>query len=265
MMCNTACTTTPPILSAVTLNPRLDDYSAPAAALSWEFLSKQARQLETKIETKLTSFSKMGANSSRRTNNATLTGIHSLNDDPALSLIGSEAAELEIYELLKKLAMAVNSMGEYLDRPSTTTSNPSLMHMLQRHRDILYDYTKDFKKTKANIKNARDHADLLTQARDEIRMYNTGSSATDFLLTERDRIDSSHRMTDMVLEQAYATREDLDKQRSMLQSVNRRMGGVIARFPGINNLISKINTCTKRDTFILAGVIATCIVFLLIY
>ncbi|RUS18390.1 Golgi SNAP receptor complex member 1 [Endogone sp. FLAS-F59071] len=229
---NTPRTSTPPIPSAPTLNSRFDDSSS--AALSWEFLMKQARQLEIEIQSKLDSFSKMGANSSRHTNSATLSGFQTNGDDPSVSLLGSEAAELEIDELLKKLTIVLNSMGEYLDRPSVTAATPSSTRMLQRYRDILYDYTKEFKKTKANIKNARNHADLISQVRDEMR-------------------------------QAQATREDLDKQRTLLQGVNRRMGGVIARFPTLNNLISKINTRSKRDTIILAGVIAVCIFILLIY
>lgn len=112
MRSNTLRTSTPPIPSAPTLNPRFDDSSS--AALSWEFLMKQARQLETEIQSKLDSFSKMGANSSRHTNSATLSGFQTNGDDPSVSLLGSEAAELEIDELLKKVSSVTAKPGDLL-------------------------------------------------------------------------------------------------------------------------------------------------------
>lgn len=80
---------------------------------------------------------------------------------------------------------------------------------------------------------------------------NTNSSVTDSLLSERQRIDSSHRMTDEVLgfvslfsfslcttgvtdfdcgginRQAYATRAEFGRQSSNLQGISGRINGVI--------------------------------------
>jgi hypothetical protein len=47
--------------------------------------------------------------------------------------------------------------------------NPSMMHTLQRHRDILYDHSKEFKRVKSNVQAARDHAELLGTVRDDIK------------------------------------------------------------------------------------------------
>jgi Golgi SNAP receptor complex protein 1 len=92
-------------------------------------------------------------------------------------------------------------MGDFLDRPSATPTNPSMIHLLSRHKDILYDYTKEFRRVKSNIKQAKDKANLMNQVQDEIRTFNSGNrDNADYYLTERNRIESSHRMTDMVLE-----------------------------------------------------------------
>ena len=53
-----------------------------------------------------------------------------------------------VFLFLLQLTLVVNSMAELLDRPSSAPASSSMMHMLQRHRDILYDYSKEFKKTK---------------------------------------------------------------------------------------------------------------------
>lgn len=72
-------------------------------------------------------------------------------------------------------------------------------------------------------------------------------------------------MMDETLDQAYATREDFAQQRGMLASIDARMGGVVQQMPGINRLISMISTRRRRDTFILGGVVAFCVLLLLGY
>lgn len=65
--------------------------------------------------------------------------------------------------------------------------------------------------------------------------------------------------------QAYATREDFAQQRTMLASIDSRMGGVLSQMPGINSLITMIRTRRRRDTFIIGGVAAICMLLLLGY
>ncbi|KAI8141102.1 hypothetical protein BJV82DRAFT_519167 [Fennellomyces sp. T-0311] len=237
------------------------DLSVPSSQspLSWDHLRRQARQVENEIELKLASLSKLGASvaSSRSPGSP---------DSVPLNNLGKPSQELEIEELLKKLHTVITSMSEVLDRPSATPTNPSMTHMLERHKDIMFDYNKEFRRVKANIKAARDKANLMDQVQDEIRTYNTtNGDGSDYYLSERNRIEGTHRMTDMILEQAYATRQDISRQGRVLQNVNSRVAGVIGRIPGINNLISRINTRRKRDTLIMAGVISTCIILILLY
>lgn len=159
-------------------------------------------------------------------------------------------------------------MSSALDNlPASVPTNPSMMHVLQRHRDILYDYSKEFKKTKVNIASARDHAELLTSVREDIASWksNAHASTTDYLLSERGRIDGTHRLADIVLEQAYETKDSLDRQRSNLSRSSGRVGNIGAQFPIINSLMSRINMRKKRDTVIMAGVISFCLILILWY
>lgn len=39
-------------------------------------------------------------------------------------------------------------MGDFLDRPSIIPTSTSMIHLLGRHKDILYDYTKEFRRVK---------------------------------------------------------------------------------------------------------------------
>ncbi|KAI9323785.1 snare region anchored in the vesicle membrane C-terminus-domain-containing protein [Dichotomocladium elegans] len=244
------------------------DLSTPPSLppLSWDQLRRQARQVENEIELKLASLSKLGASVS-----SSLQGGNGSNGDSPdggipLNGIGKPSQELETEELLRKLQTVITSMQEVLDRPSATPTNPSMVHQLDRHKDILTDYNKEFRRVKANIKAAQEKANLMNSVKDEIRIFNaTNEGGSDYYLSERNRIESSHRMTDTILEQAYATRQDISSQGRALRSINSRVGGIASRIPGINSLISRINTRRKRDTLIMAGVISTCIILILLY
>ncbi|KAG0739394.1 hypothetical protein G6F57_002675 [Rhizopus arrhizus] len=178
---------------------------------SWDQLRKEARQLESEIELKLSTLARIGQS----------TGLDNT---------GQEA---ETDELLKKLQSVISEMANFIDRPSIIPTNSSMVHLLGRHKDILYDYTKEFRRVKINIKAARDKADLMNQVQDEIRTFNSASNRdnADYYLTERNRIEGSHRLTDMILEQAYATREDISRQGRIMHNVNQRVGNIIGRIP----------------------------------
>jgi len=83
------------------------------------------------------------------------------------------------------------------------------------------------------------------------------------MLDERDHIDNSHNITDSVLSQAYAIQSDFMDQRQLLGSINRRIAHSASQIPGINTIIAKINTRKKRDSVILAGLIAACFLMVL--
>lgn len=124
-------------------------------------------------------------------------------------------------------------MTALLDRRGASSSS-AMNHSLVRHREILQDYSRDFKRTRAQIVENQQRQNLLGSVREEISNFKSGqqqqgaSSDADMLLGERSRIDNSHRMTDEVLEQAYATRREFSQQRSAISGVNARMSIVLS-------------------------------------
>ncbi|KAF8640357.1 hypothetical protein AX17_000028 [Amanita inopinata Kibby_2008] len=138
-----------------------------------------------------------------------------------------------------------------------------MLRTIQRHREVCQDNARELRRTKSNAQNALDQANLLSGVRNDIDAYK--SSAADALLAERGRIDSSHRMTDDILQQAYETRSEFGRQRISLASINTRMMHVINTTPGINNLISMIRSRRRRDSIILGIIIGVCTIILLSY
>ncbi|KAI9328054.1 hypothetical protein BDR26DRAFT_842746 [Obelidium mucronatum] len=218
---------------------------------SWEHLRRTAKQLENEAEAKLSLYSRSG-NNNNSSGDATIVNIGELSQMHPLKHIPS------------KLTQTTNQMAEFLDTPHTPT-NPSQMHVLQRHREILYDYNREFTRTRANISSAKSHAELLAgSSSSSSSNANSGMGLHDMMLNERNKIDGAHGIADQVLEQANITREQLDQQGRIIQKSRSRLGGILNRFPAINNLVSKINMKKKRDQMIVAGVLGVC-TFLLIW
>ncbi|BGP30475.1 protein transport protein gos1 [Rhodotorula toruloides] len=204
----------------------------------------------------LTRYSKLAAQASTSYSSSGL-----LKDD-----VGRRKEELE-----EELTGALDTFSAQIDRLANlhATSHPppfaSATHALERHRDVLAEYRRDFQRTQASLRDAEQRANLLGSVRQEISAFKTasGSSVTDSLLAERGRIDNSHRMADETLEQAYATRAEFSAQRSNLSRIQQRMNGVASQVPGLNSVIGMINNRRQKNAMIWGIVLGLMAVILL--
>ncbi|XP_069766414.1 Golgi SNAP receptor complex member 1 isoform X4 [Narcine bancroftii] len=229
----------------------------------WEDLRKQARQLENELDLKLVSFSKLCTSYSGTTSRDGHRDRYSSDTTPLLN--GSsqdrmfETMAVEIEQLLAKLTGVNDKMAEYTSTPGVTSLNAALMHTLQRHRDILQDYTHEFNKTKANFIAIREREDLLGSVRKDIESYKGGSGVnnrrTELFLKEHEHLRNI----------AMATKENVTSQRGMMKSIQSKVNSLANRFPAINSLVQRINLRKRRDTLILGGVIGICTILLLLY
>ncbi|XP_020896841.1 Golgi SNAP receptor complex member 1 [Exaiptasia diaphana] len=236
------------------------------ASSRWEDLRKKARQLENEIDLKLVSFSKLGTTYAHREGSQDGSDKTPLLNNSSTDRM-FETMSIEIEQLLSKLTevndlMAENASGLH----ALGQSNAAQLHTLQRHRDILQDYSHEFSKTKANIQTYKDRKDLLGSVQRDINAYKSGlNRRSDLYLKENEHIRNSDRLADEAIGIALATKENLQGQRGILQGVTGRLTNVTQKFPGLNNLMQKINFRKRRDTIILACVIAGCTIMLLLY
>uniref|UniRef100_A0A4W3IJ95 Golgi SNAP receptor complex member 1 n=1 Tax=Callorhinchus milii TaxID=7868 RepID=A0A4W3IJ95_CALMI len=168
----------------------------------WEDLRKQARQLENELDLKLVSFSKLCTSYSGNSTRDGRRDRYSSDTTPLLN--GSsqdrmfETMAVEIEQLLAKLTGVNDKMAEYTSTPGVTSLNAALMHTLQRHRDILQDYTHEYNKTKANFIAIREREDLLGSVRKDIESYKSGSGVnnrrTELFLKEHEHLRNSDRL-----------------------------------------------------------------------
>lgn len=63
--------------------------------------------------------------------------------------------------------MVNEKMGEWHSNGEQSTISQNI-HTVQRHRDILQDYTKEFQKIQSNVRARREREDLLHSVRQDI-------------------------------------------------------------------------------------------------
>ncbi|KAM7398199.1 hypothetical protein PAMA_006209 [Pampus argenteus] len=200
-----------------------DDMSTTNMATSsnyWEDLRKQARQHENELDLKLVSFSKLCTSYS--SNNQQTRDSRSDSHDNMLV-----AMTTELEQLLANLTAVNDKMAEYTNTPGVSSHNAALMHTLQRHRDILQDYTHEFHKTKSNFFSLREREDLLGSVHRDIESYKSSSVVnnrrTELFLKEHEHLRNSDRLIDNAISIAMATKENITFQRGVLKSIQTRV------------------------------------------
>lgn len=186
----------------------------------------------------------------------------------------SSEAELtiasDITQILEKRDEVISKLKRTVDTDDTTPA--SKLQQVQRHKEVLADHRNSFLKIQSRINEERNRNNLLYLIRLDLSAHkqrNVSSSAAmsdnDYILEEGRRVDQANSFAERLLQQAYETRDELIGQRAFLQNAQGRIASTIQLIPGINVLISRINTRRKRDTLILASVIALCIFGLLFF
>ncbi|KAL0282935.1 UNVERIFIED_CONTAM: Golgi SNAP receptor complex member 1-2 [Sesamum angustifolium] len=225
----------------------------------WEELRKEARKIEGDLDVKLSSYAKLGARFNQ--------GGHVDAGSPTLGSSRSwKSMEMEIQSLLEKLLDINDSMSRCAASAAPATS---VNQKLARHRDILHEFTQEFRRIKGNISSMKEHAELLSSVRDDISEYKGQASGNVSpkmqLLRERAAIHGSISHIDDVISQAQATRAVLGSQRALFGDVQGKVKILGDKFPVIRGLIGSIRRKRSRDTLILSAVIAACTLFLIIY
>lgn len=70
---------------------------------------------------------------------------------------------------------------------------------------------------------------------------------------------------DELLTQAAGVSSNLMQQRRLFDNIQDKLMAVGARFPVVNGLLNAIRRKKSKDTLVLSGVIAACVLFTVIY
>eukprot|EP01028_Stygiella_incarcerata_P000332 TRINITY_DN10373_c0_g1_i4.p1 TRINITY_DN10373_c0_g1~~TRINITY_DN10373_c0_g1_i4.p1 ORF type:complete len:267 (+),score=60.78 TRINITY_DN10373_c0_g1_i4:595-1395(+) len=233
----------------------------------FERLRKEARKLEADIDNELSVYGKLGSKRKFMTRDVDIEKGDAVEGGERESLLGSHYRECD--GSAEKLTQLLTDLGDLVESMEgcAGTGGP-IMHALQRHKEILHDYTQEFRRYQANIAAEREHADLISSVRKDISKYRESAgidSRTDHLLRERNAIHETDRMLTDVIGQAITARDTLGDQRKVFEGAHGKATGIAASFPFINNLIGKIKTKKRRDMIILSIVIAVCLMITILW
>ena len=166
-------------------------------------------------------------------------------------------------ELAKEIEHQLTQLTETIDKMAECPETKKVIggRVLQRFREVSFDYSQEWQKTSGSLQQKRNRASLFGDRKED----DEKSSEMDLLMKERNSIHKSQQMADGVIGQALAAREALNQQRNTFTSSSGKLGQLTASFSGVNALIGRIQKKKLKDNVVLAVVIALCICFLLYY
>ena len=141
--------------------------------------------------------------------------------------------------------------------------------LVKRYREILFDLSGDFEKSRQAHTRKMERIKLLEGSRKSNNNNKSAleidNAAMDHLMRERNHISNSQSAAAQVINQAAEIRNDLRSQGMSLGRAQSMMGAIVQNIPGINTVVEQIRRKRSKDDMIVIGVIASCVLFSLWY
>mmetsp|Transcript_37189 Transcript_37189/g.100524 ORF Transcript_37189/g.100524 Transcript_37189/m.100524 type:complete len:182 (-) Transcript_37189:316-861(-) len=169
------------------------------------------------------------------------------------------ALAIEVEQLLSALSECNERMAQCV-QTGTRTANAAL---LQRYREIYFDYKRDFDETACAIQRKREQVELFRGATNQRNAAQGEDTGMNHLYREQDAINSSLKSAGSVIGQADEVRSALWSQRMTLSSAGGTLGQIGNAYPSIGRVIVAIQQRKYRDNMVVGLVIASCICFTL--
>lgn len=218
----------------------------------WESLRRQAKKIEGLLEEKVSGYSRLA----QRNHSDMLYD----EENPLMEGHEEQALAIEIENLLSGLSECNERMSQCVSTVPRTASAA----LLQRYREIYFDYKRDFDETACAILRTREQVQLFRGTQVQ---RNKGTERDDtgmnHLYREEEAINSSLRSASNVIGQADEVRGALWSQRNTLTLAGGTLGQLSSAYPSIGRVIVSIQQRRYRDNMVVGLVISVCICFTL--
>eukprot|EP00536_Pseudo-nitzschia_multiseries_P014688 jgi/Psemu1/262337/estExt_Genewise1Plus.C_7520007 len=229
----------------------------------FDSLKREATKLERSLEDKVSRYQQLV----QSIPDATATNDLLLAES-GMGMSSSSAAAEDEASLRHDIQRTMTNLQDLVNtqlQPAAEKSGKSLL--VKRYREILFDLSGDFEKSRQAHTRKMERAKLMEGAnkqarRDPLAIDNLGM---DHLMRERSHISNSQSAAASVINQAVEIRNDLRSQGLSLGRAQTAMGQIVGNIPGINTLVEQIRRKRSKDDMIVAGVIASCILITLYY
>uniref|UniRef100_A0A7E4VWF6 Golgi SNAP receptor complex member 1 n=1 Tax=Panagrellus redivivus TaxID=6233 RepID=A0A7E4VWF6_PANRE len=220
-------------------------------------LREEARVLGATIDSKLHALNKYSTTGPR------YKAVESAHFTRSKRAVFTQDAQ-EVEDLLRRLEDANQQLEAILSKKPGGSSD---QHVVRRFDDVLKDYTHEFYRIREIVEKQMDRDDLLGGglSNENDSFLNNRTRSSEVLLAEHEHITSSERMIDEQLSMAMAVKENLNHQQRRIGGAMHQLQITMKKYPAINNVMQKIRMKKRKDTLILAGVIATCFILLFLY
>ena len=231
---------------------------------SWAQLRQQARALESQVCTHQHPGSPPPLTPPFQTNDLFRTYSAFVRDSSPQPSDEEAQTESSLVDILKRRESVVASLSHILNTDAAAAASAAKFQNLTLSRSTLADHRREFALIRSNIDESRKHANLLTTVRKDVDSYQASSSLesggvdSEHMLDEQNRISHVHKIADSVLGQAYAINSDLGEQRARLSQISRRAIHAASQIPGINVIVASITKRKRRDSIIMALLVAVC-------
>jgi len=228
----------------------------------FDTLKRQATKLERSLEEKVARYQQL-VQSIPDSSTSDLFLAESGMGSPSIASTSKDEAALR-HDIQRTLTTLQDLVTTQL-QPRSEKLGKSVL--VKRYREILFDLSGDFEKSRQAHTRKVERAKLLEGANSNSKNSNLNIDQTgmDHLMRERNHIHNSQSAASTVIQQATEIRNDLRSQGMSLGRAQGMITQIATNVPGINTLVEQIRKKRSKDDKIVAGVIASCILFTLWY
>lgn len=233
----------------------------------FDSLKREATKLERNLEDKVARYQQLVHSIPDSSNNDLLLAESGMGASSSSSSSTSVEDEATLrHDIQRTLTTLQDLVATQLQPASEKLGTQSSSLLVKRYREIIYDLSGDFEKSRQSHTRKIERMKLMEGSNaskpNSLEIDNDGM---DSLMRERSHINNSTSAAAAVINQATEIRNDLRNQGMSLGKVQSTMGQILGNIPGINTLVAKIKSKKSKDDMIIIGVIASCILFTLWY
>jgi len=240
----------------------------------FDSLKREATKLERSLEDKVARYQQLVQSIPDATSNDLFlaeSGMAGAGSASATAANTEDEAALR-HDIQRTLTTLQDLVTTQL-QPTAEKIGKSLL--VKRYREILFDLSGDFEKSRQAHTRKMERAKLMEGSRNNNNSNNNNNNKSgaleidnagmDHLMRERNHISNSQSAAAAVIQQAAEIRNDLRNQGMSLGRAQNMMGQIVQNIPGINTVVEHIRRKKSKDDMIVIGVIASCILFTVWY
>jgi len=252
-------------INGITHHPNSGNHGGMVDTNQFDILKRQATKLERSLEDKVSRYQQLVQSIPDATTNDLLLAESGMGGG-GVTVASTAEDEAALRHDIQRTITNLQDLVTTQLSPQAEACGKSLL--VKRYREILFDLSGDFEKSRQAHTRKVERSKLLEGASGIRRAgsaLEVDQSGMDHLMRERNHIHNSQNAAAAVLNQAAEIRNDLRAQGMSLGRARSLMGQIAGSIPGINTVVEKIKKKRSKDDLIVAGVISSCVLFTLWY